>query len=156
MYIALALLILKLVSCLLLLLTRYWQANEATPLHISTGKSDNHNPISVWLLKAEAGPNARNNRGNTPLHVAALTGDSALHVGELLLRAKVDPNAEDDVGATPLYRAAETNGNSSAVVHMLLECGANPNKTDMNGTTPFEKAKARGHKNVMNVIKLMR
>ena len=125
------------------------------------------------LLKREANPNARNNKGQTALWLAAEAplSDSnhddppagptpvqrkawtATYVTMMrdLLAGGADPNTSDKTGLSPLGVAAWLGRTEQTRV--LLDAGANPNVRDRFGRTPLEWAVYYGHDALADLLR---
>ncbi|HUU30929.1 MAG TPA: ankyrin repeat domain-containing protein [Phycisphaerae bacterium] len=87
--------------------------------------------------------------GNTPLMLAVKQGDPAMV--KMLLDCGADPNVTGWAGLPmPLHFAAEM-GNAD-IVRLLLEYGADVNRGDGDSRTPLAYARAKGHREVAELL----
>jgi ankyrin repeat protein len=144
-----------------------------TPLHVTAEQyfegTYYHRDHKTAQLLVERGANvdAKDNDGRTPLHVAVQHGNTL--VAQMLVNKKANVDARDNDGRTPLHIAAAM-GQKSAVLILLLgkdklnakgfidfsaprENGATINVVDINGKTPLQCAMARGHKEIVELLR---
>lgn len=103
-------------------------AAENSPFYLPIRNQD---LPALRKLIVDAGPKARDARGNSPLMYAAALG--SLESMNLLLEAGADPNAANDFAATPLMWCA----GDAAKVRLLLSKGARVDARSKLGRTPL-------------------
>lgn len=102
------------------------------------------------LLEFRACPNVKRNNGWTALDIAAV--DNNIEAINLLLHFKAKIDAVDEWKETSLMKAVKYS--SSSTVETLLECGARLDLKNDNNETALDIAKARGHQQIIWIIKL--
>jgi len=153
-------------------------ANEAKIemlLHKQAEKSYLRRESVELLLARGTDINAKDNTGRTPLHVAAEHYFDGTYyrrdhkTAELLVERGANVDTKDNDGRTPLHIAAAM-GQKSAVLILLQgkeklnakgfidfsaarENGATINVVDIDGKTPLQCAMARGHKEIVELLR---
>ena len=123
-------------------------AQQRTCLHKAVGGG--HADIVDLLLKNGAKTDSLDKGGKTALHWAALTG-SIECIKILMDPGKSDINAKTKLGATACHLAAEDD--KCEMLTWLIENGADADSLNNKGLTPYDKAKAKGHKNCMKILR---
>ena len=122
----------------LMLLVRSGHAAFSRPGHVS------------HLLKHNADPDTRNNKGATPLiqtvslFSAVRDDDDSPRIVALLVKHGADPDLRDGRGDTPLIRAAQHEDDSVFEIEALLAGGADPCLRDRNGSLAYDHARPDG------------
>jgi len=124
------------------------------------GRSDLHNScrcreelkrVETLVEQYPDALNEKDDHGFTPLYHACIFGNT--DVIQVLLDHGADANTADLGGLTPLTIACEKG--HAAAVEMLLRCNrCNVMHRDSIGRTPLDWAEAKGHENVLAVLKL--
>jgi len=121
----------------------------AAPLYLAAGKG--HTEVVRLLLANGADvTQSTNNLGVPPLFIAAQNGCTDVVV--LLLAAQnVEINQPNKAGVTSLSVAAEAG--CVEVVKLLIDAGADVNQVDKEDWSPLDRAEARGHQEIINILK---
>ena len=100
------------------------------------------------LIKAKADIEKADRQGVTPLASAARYGDKEKVA--LLIKAGAEVNVTDNDGWTPLIWAAWFG--YEEIAEQLIKAGADVNKKDKNGEGAIQKAKSRGHNDIVPLL----
>jgi len=100
---------------------------------------DQYHALVEDLLKAQADPNYRDERGRSTLLRACSEGDG--YVIYRLLQCGGDPDRQAPTGEAPLHRCVLVGNHTN--LKTVLEGGANPNIQDVQGDTPLHVAVAK-------------
>src|SRR5688500_16283075 len=112
--------------------------------------------LDILKLTIDAGADTKltNRFGGTALIPAAERGHVEI-VQELLTRTDVDVNHVNDLGWTALLEAiilSDGGERHQQIVQMLVDHGANINIADNDGITPLEHARARGFREIEQIL----
>lgn len=110
--------------------------------------------IVKLTIEASADTRLTNRFGGTALIPAAERGHVEI-VQELLTRTDVDVNHINNLGWTALLEAiilSDGGERHQQIVQMLVDHGANINIPDSNGITPLDHARARGFREIENIL----
>ncbi len=120
-----------------------------TPLLLAA--AGNQTRIVEQLIEAGADKMSRDRSGMGAIHYAASNGH--LRVVMILIEAGIDPNqiGEREFNARPIHYAA-LKGHAD-IVEYLVKKGAKVDYRDAGGNTPQDIAEAKGHHNVVAVLK---
>lgn len=114
-----------------------------------SAKRSRSKAISGFLSMGHS-PEDQDENGTTPLLLVCRTGD--ITSARVLLEAGAGVNTSDHRGMTPLLQAIHWN--HSILAGFLLDAGADPGKPDHNNTTPLMSASARGHRELVHMLKV--
>ncbi|KAK1252168.1 hypothetical protein MKX08_003355 [Trichoderma sp. CBMAI-0020] len=120
-----------------------------TPLLLAI--SEESDDISLALLKAGAGANASDAKGQTPLHYVASRKPENMDMVKLLIKYQADIDAEKNDHSTPLHAAINSH-NHKIASYLLTSAKANPNIYGGKLHSPLQSAVSMEEKELVDQL----